>query len=185
VTDYNVKIAAQMGKQNAHDRVVKNWAALVTVYQVLERFIAEQGSDYVLPTWEDCLVESLRTVQDERASEVFLNVLGQIVGSGQAAIDDDMRHPRDYPPGVTVVGYRHEGFVYLMPDVALREVNKIQPLKFNAYAIGSQLKEDGLLIPGKRNLTVQRSVRGSVIRLWRLKSDILGCEGCEGCEDDD
>jgi hypothetical protein len=39
-----------------------------------------------------------------------------------------------------------------------------------------QLKEDGLLIPGKSNLSVQKSVRGSIIRLWRLKSDILGCE---------
>ena len=96
-----------------------------------------------------------------------------------------MRHPRDHAPSVTVVGYRHEGFIYLLLDVALREVNKIQPLKFNAYAIGSQLREDGLLISGKRNLTVQRSVRGSVIRFWRLKSDILGCEGCEDCEDDD
>ena len=40
------------------------------------------------------------------------------------------------------------------------------------------------LLPGKTNLTVQRSVRGSVIRLWRLKSEILGCEGCETCDDD-
>jgi hypothetical protein len=67
----------------------------------------------------------------------------------------------------------------------LREVNKIQPLKFTTTAIGMQLKEDGLLIPGKSNLSVQRSVRGSVIRLWRLKSDILGCESCETCEEDD
>ena len=92
-------------------------------------------------------------------------------------IDDDMKNPREYPPGVTVVGYRDESFIYLLPDVALREVNRIQPLKFTAYAIGSQLREDGMLIPGKTNLSVQKSVRGGVIRLWRLKSEILGCEG--------
>jgi hypothetical protein len=29
---------------------------------------------------------------------------------------------------------------------------------------------------------MQRSVRGSVVRLWRLKAESLGCEGCESCE---
>jgi len=55
-------------------------------------------------------------------------------------------------------------------------------LRLAAYATGTQLKEDGLLRPRKTNLTVQRSVRGSVIQLWRLKSEILGCEDCETCE---
>jgi hypothetical protein len=83
------------------------------------------------------------------------------------------------------VGYHDESFIYLLPDVALREVNKVQPLRFTAYAIGTQLKEDGVLLPGKTNLTVQRSVRGNVIRLWRLKPEILGCENCEDCESED
>jgi len=129
------------------------------------------------------IVESVRTLRQERASEHFLNVLGQLIAGGQAVIDDDMRSPREYPSGVTVVGYRDDGFVYLLPDVALREVNRVQPMKFSATAIGMQLKEDGLLIPGKTNLSVQKSVRGIVVRLWRLKSEILGCEGCESCED--
>ncbi|TVR21800.1 MAG: hypothetical protein EA396_07255 [Anaerolineaceae bacterium] len=116
---------------------------------------------------------------------MFLNVLGQLIGSGQALLDDDMRHPRESHSATTVVGYRHEGFIYLLPDVALREVNKIQPMKFSATAIGMQLKEDDLLIPGKTNLSVQKSVRGSVVRLWRLKSEVLGCEDCETCEADD
>jgi len=45
--------------------------------------------------------------------------------------------------------------------------------------------EDGLLMPGKDNLTVQRSVRGHVIRVWRMKAESLGCEGCEPCETTD
>jgi hypothetical protein len=141
--------------------------------------------DYLLPAWQDVIVESVRTLRQERASEVFLDILGQLIAGGQAVLDDDMRNPREYPSGVTVVGYRSDGFVYLLPDVTLREVNKIQPLKFTTTAIGMQLKEDGLLIPGKSNLSVQKSVRGNVIRLWRLKSDILGCEDCETCEEDD
>jgi hypothetical protein len=96
-----------------------------------------------------------------------------------------MRSRREYPSGVTVVGYRDEGLVYLLPDVALREVNRVQPMKFSATAIGMKLKEDGLLIPGKTNLSVQKSLRGSVVRLWRLKLEILECGGCESCEGED
>lgn len=114
---------------------------------------------------------------------MFLNVLGQIIGSGQCVIEPSLRVQGDPILGCVAVGYRDESFVYLLPDVSLREVNKVQPLRFTAYAIGTQLKEDGLLLPGKTNLTVQRSVRGSVIRLWRLKAEILGCEGCETYED--
>jgi hypothetical protein len=182
---YTDKLASKLGKQSNTDRVVKNWAVLVTVYQLLSKFITEMDEEYVLPAWEDVIVESVRILRQERASEVFLDILGQLIAGGQAVLDDDMKNPREYPSGVTVVGYKNDGFVYLLPDVTLREVNKIQPLKFTTTSIGMQLKEDGLLIPGKSNLSVQRSVRGSVIRLWRLKSDILGCEGCETCEGDD
>jgi hypothetical protein len=72
----------------------------------------------------------------------------------------------------------------LLPEIAHREVSRVQPLRFTVTAIGMQLKEDGLLVSGKTNLSVQKSVRGSVVRLWRLKSEILGCESCETCEAD-
>jgi len=32
------------------------------------------------------------------------------------------------------------------------------------------------------NLTVQRRVRGNVVRLWRMKPESVGCEGCETCD---
>lgn len=44
---------------------------------------------------------------------------------------------------------------------------------------GAQLKEDGWLIPGTNNLTVQRRIRG-IPRLWQLKADFLGCDDCDG-----
>jgi hypothetical protein len=182
---YREKLANETGGQSNTGRVIQNWAVLVTVYQMLSRFISEMDEDYLLPAWKDAIVESVRTLRQERASEMFLNVLGQIIGSGQCVIESSLRVQGDPSPGHVVAGYRDENFIYLLPDVALREVNKVQPLRFTAYAIGTQLKEDGLLLPGKTNLTVQRSVRGSVIRLWRLKADILGCEGCETCEDND
>ncbi len=176
VKGYKARLAAEIGRQSNHDRVVKNWAVLVTVYQLLSNFLSEMDAEYLLPAWQDVIVESVRTLRQERASEVFLDILGQLIAGGQAVIDDDMKNPREYPPGVTVVGYRDEGFVYLLPEIAHREVNRVQPLRFTVTAIGMQLKEDGLLIPGQNNLSTQKRVRGGRVRFWQLTCDALGCD---------
>ncbi len=129
VIGYNAHVTSQLGKSNAYDRAVKNWAVLVTVFQMLSKFVAEMDEDYLLPTWDDCIVETVQNLRQELASQVFLDILGQLLAGGQAVIDDDMRNPREYPPGVTVVGYRDDNFVYLLPEIALKAVNHVQPLK--------------------------------------------------------
>jgi len=181
---YRAKLQANLGQQAHTGRMIGNWAVLISVYQLLREFLTEHGADAALPAWQDVIVETIRAVQQERAGQVFLDLLGQLLAGGQCVLEDDLHHPREYAPGTTVIGYRDEGFVYLLPDIVLREINRTHPLKFTKIAIGNQLREDGLLIPGKDNLTVQRSVRGHVIRLWRMKAASLGCEGCEPCEGD-
>jgi hypothetical protein len=168
---YREKLANETGGQSNTGRVIQNWAVLVTVYQMLSRFLAEMDKDYLLPAWKDAIVESVRTLRQERASEVFLDILGQLIAGGQAVIDDDMKNPREYPPGMTVVGYKDEGFVYLLPEIAHREVHRVQPLRFTVTAIGMQLKEDGLLIPGSNNLSTQKRVRGGRVRFWQLTAE--------------
>ena len=66
-------------------------------------------------------------------------------------------NPNEYPSSVTVIGYKDDRYVYLLPDIALREVNKLQPMHFTATAIGMQLREDELLIPGSSGLTTQKA----------------------------
>jgi hypothetical protein len=168
---YRERLAAEVGGQSNTGRVIQNWAVLVTVYQVLSRFLSEMDADYLLPVWKDAIVESVRTLRQERASEVFLDILGQLIAGGQAVIDDDMKNPREYPSGVTVIGYKDEGSVYLLPEIAHREVNRVQPLRFTVTAIGMQLREDGILIPGPNNLSVQKRVRGGRVRFWQLTSE--------------
>jgi len=168
---YREKLANETGGQSNTGRVIQNWAVLVTVYQMLSRFLSEMDEEYLLPAWKDAIVESVHTLRQERASEVFLDILGQLIAGGQAVIDDDMKNPREYPPGVTVVGYKDEGFVYLLPEIVHREVNRVQPLRFTVTAIGMQLREDGILIPGPNNLSTQKRVRGSRVRFWQLTSE--------------
>jgi hypothetical protein len=124
----------------------------------------------------------VQAVRQERASEVFVGILGQLLAGGQVRLDQDMRLPEEPEPGTTTVGYRDAEYLYLLPEIAHREVNRVQPLRFTATAIGMQLREEGWLIPGKDNLTVQRRIRGSLTRLWRLKPAILGCDGCDTCD---
>jgi hypothetical protein len=182
VAGYRNVLQARLGRQANTGRMIETWAVLSTVFQLLFEFLVERDADDMLPLWQDAIVETVKAVQQERAGRVFLDLLGQLLAGGQCVIEDDLRQPQDHASGTIVIGYRDEGFVYLLPDIALREINRTHPLKFSKLAIGNQLREDDVLIPGKDNLTMQRSVRGSVVRLWRLKAESLGCEGCESCE---
>jgi hypothetical protein len=98
---------------------------------------------------------------------------------GQAVIDDNMRKPKDHPASVKVVGYRDESFIYLLPEIVLCEVNKVQPLRFSTTAIGMRLKEDGLLLPGNNNLSIQKRVNGARVRVWQLTESSMGCDSCD------
>jgi len=179
VKGYRDNLASKLGRQTNTGRMVQNWAVLVTTYQMLRQFMAELDCDKVLPGWQDSIVETVKAVQQERAGQVFIDTLGQLLASGELMLAKDMREPEEPRPGTTIVGYLDERYVYLLTDVAHRAVLRVQSLKFNAPAIGAQLKEDGWLIPGTNNLTVQRRIRGIPTRLWQLKGDFLGCDDCD------
>ncbi|MBA3873623.1 MAG: DUF927 domain-containing protein, partial [Anaerolineae bacterium] len=176
---YRVQLQSQMGRQANSGRMVQNWAVLVTTYQMLRKFMAEHDCDDCLPRWQDSIVETVKGVQQERAGQIFIDTLAQLLASGELMLAKDMREPEEPRPGTTIVGYLDEGFVYLLPDVAHRAVVRVQPIRFNTPAIGAQLKEDGWLISGSSSLTVQRRVRGIATRLWQLKAEFIGCDTCD------
>lgn len=167
------------GTRQAHTgRVIGNWGVLLVTYRLLMRFLSEREADHHLPGWQDAIRETVQAVQHERAGQLFLDTLAQLLASGEAMLATDMRQPEDARLGVTVIGYEDREFVYLIPEVAYREVNRILSLKFTISAIGSQLKEDGILIPAGSDghLTVQMRVRGHRTRLWRLKASVFGSD---------
>jgi len=176
VEGYRANLRSKMKGSHANTgRLVGNWAVLVTVYQLLSKFISDMDDDYLLPAWQDFIVETVQIVREERASEVFLNVLGQLLASGEITLGEDRQSPVDPPPGTTIVGYRDEQFIHLLPEVAYRAVNRVQALKFTTAAIGSQLREDGWLVTtgGDRHLTVRLQVRSTMTRVWRLKASVF------------
>ena len=45
--------------------------------------MAERDFDEVLPLWQDSIVETVKAVQQERAGQVFIDTLGQLLASGE------------------------------------------------------------------------------------------------------
>ncbi|NJO82940.1 MAG: DUF927 domain-containing protein, partial [Blastochloris sp.] len=172
--DYETYLSTTLGSLAHTGRMERNWGLLLTVYQLLSDFLTERGAVDVLPAWQDAILETVQLVQQEQAGASFIQALDQLLASGEADITTS-RHPVDPKPGVTVVGYEDEHYVYLLPEIAYREVMRIHPLKFSTAAIGSQLKEDGWLIPGSSDshLTMQIRVRGRRVRVWRLKAELF------------
>jgi hypothetical protein len=173
---YRAQLNGKGSKAGSSGRVVQNWAVLVTVYQLIRQFLAEQDADDLLPTWEDNAESMLQSVQEERAGQLFLDTLSQLLASGEVMLATDLRQPEEPRPGTTLIGYQSEGAVYLLPEVAYRAVTRVQPLKFTSAAVGAQLKEEGILTvnPNDTHLGVQIRVRGARVRVWRLKGDSLG-----------
>ncbi len=174
VKGYEAKLKSMNIRVANTGRVVKNWAILSSVYQLFSRFMREKEADDAMPQWQDSIAETVEIVREERASEFFLNMLGQLIASGEAVLAKDRQNPIEPTPSSPIVGYVDDDHIYLLPDVAYRLVTRYQSLKFTTSAIGTQLREDGWLLTGSgRHLTVKIQVRGSRIRMWRIRGDIF------------
>ncbi len=176
---YRQKLASQLSQQANTGRMIGNWAVLVTVYQLLLRFLIEKDADDALPSWRDVALESVRAVQGERAGHVFLDVLGQLLAGGQCALETlrpEVGATEPETGKATVIGYRDPQYVYILPNIALREVERVQPLNFTANAICTQLREDGVMTASAKDghTGVQLRIRQTRVRVWKLRADCLG-----------
>lgn len=175
VKSYRDQLTAQLGKQANAGRVIGNWATLITVYRLLRQFLKEQDADDGLPAWQDCIVQTAKAVQEERAGQVFIDTLGQLLASGDVRLVD-LDSDEEVKPGAPIIGYQDRRFIYLLPEISLREVRPTQSLNFTTKSIGDQLREDGWLIPNTTDgrLTIQKRLRGNRAWVWCLKRQMLG-----------
>lgn len=181
VKGYRDKLTAQLGRQANTGRVIGNWAALITVYRLLRQFLEEQDADDILPAWQDSIVQTAKAVQEERAGQVFIDTLGQLLASGDVRLVD-LDSEDEVKPGAPIIGYQDRRFIYLLPEISLREVKPTQSLNFTTKSIGDQLREDGWLIPNTADgrLTIQKRLRGNRVWVWCLKREILDCDTDDG-----
>jgi len=174
VKGYRDKLTVQLGRQANTGRVIGNWAALITVYRLLRQFLEERDADDALPTWQDSIVQTAKAVQEERAGQVFIDTLGQLLASGDVRLVD-LDSDDDVKPGAPIIGYQDQRFIYLLPEISLREVKPTQSLNFTTKSIGDQLREDGWLLPNTADgrLTIQKRLRGNRAWVWCLKREML------------
>ena len=175
VKGYRDKLTAQLGRQANTGRVIGNWTTLVTVYRLLRHFLEEGAADDGLPVWQDSIVQTAKAVQEERAGQVFIDTLGQLLASGDVRLVD-LDSSEEVKPGAPIIGYQDRRFIYLLPEISLREVKPTQSLNFTTKSIGDQLREDGWLIPNNADgrLTIQKRLRGNRAWVWCLKREMLG-----------
>lgn len=174
VKGYREKLTAQLGRQANTGRVIGNWAVLITVYRLVREFLTKHDSDHLLPVWQDSIIETAKAVQEERAGQVFIDTLGQLLASGDVRLVD-LDTDEETKPGAPIIGYQDQRFIYLLPEISLREVKPTQSLNFTTKSIGDQLRDDGWLLPGVEDghLTIQRRFRGHRVRVWCLKREVL------------
>jgi len=181
VKGYRDKLTAQLGRQANTGRVIGNWATLVTVYRLMRQFLEEQDADDMLPVWQDSIVQTAKAIQEERAGQVFIDTLGQLLASGDVRLVD-LDSDNDVKPGTPIIGYQDRRFIYLLPEISLREVKPTQSLNFTTKSIGDQLREDGWLLPNTTDgrLTVQRRFRGHRAWVWCLKREMFDGDSGDG-----
>jgi len=154
--------------------VIGNWATLISVYRLLHQFLEERDADNALPIWQDSIVQTAKAVQEERAGQVFIDTLGQLLASGDVRLVD-LDRDHDVKPGAPIIGYQDQRFIYLLPEISLREIKPTQSLNFTTKSIGDQLREDGWLLPNTADgrLTIQKRLRGNRAWVWCLKREML------------
>ncbi|MBK9746021.1 MAG: DUF927 domain-containing protein [Chloroflexi bacterium] len=174
VKGYRDKLTAQLGRQANTGRVIGNWSTLITVYRLLRQFLAESDADDMLPAWQDSIVQTAKAVQEERAGQVFIDTLGQLLASGDVRLVD-LDNDEEIKPGAPIIGYQDRRYVYLLPEISLREVKPTQSLNFTTKSIGDQLREDGWLLPNPNDgrLTIQKRLRGNRAWVWCLKREMF------------
>jgi hypothetical protein len=174
VKGYRDKLTAQLGRQANTGRVIGNWATLITVYRLLRQFLEERDADDRLPAWQDSIVQTAKAVQEERAGQVFIDTLGQLLASGDVRLVD-LDCDEEVKPGAPIIGYQDRRFIYLLPEISLREVKPTQSLNFTTKSIGDQLREDGWLMPSSSDgrLTIQKRLLGNRAWVWCLKREMF------------
>jgi hypothetical protein len=192
-----------------HDRTPEIVASLMVGLSVLARFAGEVGvftpqeSDEFLERGLVAIMEAAKAQGQHQASEDvvnrFLRLLAATISSGRAhfASAKSVREPKDsekwgwrrtsfqgeYLPMGNCIGWVDDQYVYLDPDSAFAEVQKLAhsqgsgcPIKQNT--LWRRLAERGLLAstdPGRN--TLRETIVGVRKRIIHLTKDSLGVEG--------
>ena len=189
------------GQQN-DIRIAHNMALNFTGFYLFTRFFEDQklltheaGNEMREVCFNILLARrtsQLRAVKDEQGSHIFISSLTALLASGRVLVHSNelttyvgqstyVPPPEDMKS--VIVGFCKpcdKEHVYLYPQMAYAEVQKLLLssggglLKLSRAAIGQQLADEGVLIPGSSGLAVFVWYRGKSSRVWKFPKEALG-----------
>src|SRR5690606_5550087 len=146
VQTFRQKLATKLDRQAMTCSIIRKRAVLLTANQMLGEFRQAMGKSQLLKPWQDSIFETIESVQQQRARNALIPAGNYLVDSGEAVMQQ-LKTPEETRNGVMIIGYEDEQYIYLLPDTTHRLVSRISPIKFSTNGNGSQLKEEGGLVP--------------------------------------
>ena len=206
VASYYHRLDAALGGAQIENRprILQNFALMLTGLNLFFGFLEERGvvsagqaeqhvrehSEWAL----GAIGETGAMVRDERASVIFLDVLRSLLatrrltlgtlqptGAGRFSFRAD-------ETVANVVGYAHEDRVYIVRDVAIKEVSEYlrrggRSLEYSTRGISAQLLADKLVVPndggGPAKSTWRLRVNGERIACYCMAEGVLGDVGAD------
>ena len=181
-----------LDSQGSHDRAPETVACILIGYQMMLNYMRDIG---VMDTAEAAkmlfhargkLIEESRKqtkdMESEKPTRIFLDSLGELLNSKQAALKDlTIPDAKDPPPTERMIGYMDAEYCYLLPGVAFGAVQRLcreqgQEFPVSLKALYKHLRTDGIL-PGMADGATTRLkwVDGKAVRLlWIPAGELNG-----------
>lgn len=173
-------------------RIARNLALNFTGFRLFCNFLQDAGiitEDENERMWKHALSillsireRQIETVKDEQGSNIFLDTLSELIGTGRVSIEGHFAGENKLSPGVGFTKAKDDPFVYINTITAYAEVQKVivqggGSLNLSKNAIGKQLCDDGLLHKMESGRTTKRiKHKKSTHRVWILKKEDVGIE---------
>ena len=184
---------AHRDTEGQHDRAPETVACILIGYGMMLNYMRDIGvfdtetAARMLSEARATLLDASRAQADgmesEKPTRIFLDALGELLVSKQAAVKDlTIVDAKDPPPLERMIGYVDAEYYYLLPGVAFGAVQKLcreQGTEFpvSLKALFKHLRTDGILSgrgDGDRPTRVKR-IGGKVMRLlWIPAGEING-----------
>lgn len=96
-----------------------------------------------------------REMEGEKPTRIFLDTLAELLRSRQVAVKDLLLDEKGPFPADRMVGYRDNGYYYLLPNLAFKEVSRVcreegHEFPISLKALYKHLRADGML-PGVKD----------------------------------
>ena len=145
----------------AHDRAPETVACILIGYQMMLNYMRDLGvfdTDTAVKmlrharrTLVDASRKQTTDMESEKPTRIFLDGLGELLNSHQAALKD-LTNPeaKDPPPNERMLGWMDGEYYYLLPNVAFGAVQKLcreqgQEFPVSLKALCKHLRTDGVL----------------------------------------